>query len=516
MSTEFWKTKCGPTEISAWQRQAERLRTRFESVADEYRQQSDHGAGISFALVQWQLPSCDELGKFNCQRAIWEINKGDTSDSASEPWSCIRIPSINEGQWTCRSWYSTLPGCRWVMSQPIDQRDRLTKFRLICQKLFDDGDKLLERVPFRESIPLIDRRKQSGGWLSTLFESSWGPAHSFGLKSVRMFSGGGMGFTAIPYIEGLTIEGDPPPISLGFQWASLQDFGGKQPECFFCISQDVLNDSAHMIDWLLSLCNTAAIPGGDEVERCFGTPNSSPDIDVRAVLTNAIKVQSYNPSDSDNLPERYVCDLFPCAKDALPVIMVRAIAGSIYKRQIFGPGVNLTRSTYCPTDFQMATLQRVNVSWDAALERLVVVAGCRTTDVELMDAPEILRRLAELENSVIPEINDAGAGEHGKSEGEPLTTLRDCDRKAGRQYDKAMDHAAEMERELVTYDEAYDHYCEYLKDEGEKIPRRDSWKRFVSKFLRANGRPKYAKGGGVETRSVVRSKSKNRTKTDRI
>lgn len=92
--------------------------------------------------------------------------------------------------------------------------------------------------------------------------------------------------------------------------------------------------------------------------------------------------------------ERLVCDLYPLAIEAFAQLWVIGVTpGEIGNRQIVGPGVNVTRLTYCPTDSEMKTLELAGGGWRAALQKLVQ-SGCRVIDVEQMDAPEILRRLA--------------------------------------------------------------------------------------------------------------------------
>ncbi|MDB5348079.1 MAG: hypothetical protein JWP89_6456 [Schlesneria sp.] len=124
----------------------------------------------------------------------------------------------------------------------------------------------------------------------------------------------------------------------------------------------------------------------------------APDLiaDPKVILEQSRVVQMYFSNGAESLRERLVCDLYPCAKDAFPDSMARAVAGAIWRRQIVGPGVDSIRRTYCPTDEQLKSLEEINGVWESALQRLVVDAGCRASDVEQMDASEILRRLATL------------------------------------------------------------------------------------------------------------------------
>ena len=147
-------------------------------------------------------------------------------------------------------------------------------------------------------------------------------------------------------------------------------------------------------------------------------------LDSSAVIAEVTRNFDYRVQTA--LGRRYVCDLFPCAKDALLIEFVMwEMPGTIGERQIGGPGVNLTRRTYCPTDAQMETLQRAG-GWLDAIARLTAT-GQTVLAIEQMDAPEILRCLAA-------ETADA-AGQGGKPLGAQVvqslqtqkpTAMTDC------------------------------------------------------------------------------------------
>jgi len=160
-----------------------------------------------------------------------------------------------------------------------------------------------------------------------------------------------------------------------------------------------------------------------------------------------------------------------------------------------------------------STREGNNPKWEPAINAIDELLRLAHKNGELARLA-VARR--EATNAEMAGVDNIGAGERDAGGKPAKTILRDCDQKAGRQYDSAMEHADGIDVELKTYEAAFNHYCKYLRDDGEKLPLLSSWKRFVSNYLKATGRPKYSKGKGIETRSVVRSKSKNRTETDRI
>lgn len=241
---------------SSWQRRAGVLRTRFEDVADEYRRENGDGIPVKFAMTHYAKPF-DELGNFNHQLAIRRyLNKRESP--CCEVWSWYRIEKGDSAD-RFRWFACNLPGADWLLSQPEELQARLQKFHVIVKGLLGDGGTLLATMPFHwpESFPSC--REAARDWLSILFEASWGPAHPFGLKTERLFVGGVWGETATPYIDRQTVdvEHEPTLDSLFRQLESFPEFGGEQPECFFAISRDVLRDSACLLEWLLSLCDTA-------------------------------------------------------------------------------------------------------------------------------------------------------------------------------------------------------------------------------------------------------------------
>ena len=83
--------------------------------------------------------------------------------------------------------------------------------------------------------------------------------------------------------------------------------------------------------------------------------------------------------------------------------------------------------------------------------------------------------------------------------------------KAYSQYTKAM----EGKPELKTDREAYDWYEDNLEDD-EKLPSFTTWTKYLRTARNAFDAQKNKRGLGVETRSVVRLKTGNRTKADRL
>lgn len=138
-------------------------------------------------------------------------------------------------------------------------------------------------------------------------------------------------------------------------------------------------------------------------------------------------------------------------------------------------------------------------------------------DEELLRAHvlELQKYLTELANSDNPRFpsppgNEAG-GEHDNIDHQS-EKLRPCASKAWTQYQIAI----KSEAELKTDQEAYRWYIDNFADDDETLPEFATWVRYVREARAAKGKQKNRRGGAVETRSVVKSKSKNRTKADRI
>jgi hypothetical protein len=109
-----------------------------------------------------------------------------------------------------------------------------------------------------------------------------------------------------------------------------------------------------------------------------------------------------------------------------------------------------------------------------------------------------------------------GMGANG-NEGVSGAKLKPCVIKAWQQHEKAIEDATSKQEELKGELGVYEWYEKYLLDDDETLPSFETWAKYVRvyKLIRTGGN--LSKGGVAhETRSVVRAKSKNRTKSDRL
>ena len=257
----------------AWRRQAASLRSQFESVAAQHLRESSGCATVEFALVQHYhgqivctMADYDSVGdgtfpflkpldrktcnldKRNQILAVAELQKQSPDIPCDKQWAC---QSGRRTGWA-RTFATNLPPDSQGDSPPSEPHKRLSQTRRIVTQLFKQGEMLLRTAPFSspdfirfsaKDYDEVDQPRDIKGmrWLTVLFEGSWGPAHPFGLQTVRQSAIGATMNLNFPYSE------------------------GKSRPCFYCISRDVLMDSARLIDWLLSLCD-ADVPAEAKVE----------------------------------------------------------------------------------------------------------------------------------------------------------------------------------------------------------------------------------------------------------
>lgn len=248
-----------PMNKNVWARQAQQLQKRFEDASDEYRRESS-GKNVEMVMVHCDLKYA-ELAQFQLNTAVHRMDRMvRTNEAAQDASGTFGYKAFEvSGKWKSRLFHSSLPPGSYILKQSKKLRDQLTKFPKILISLFNDGSSLLVNKPFTfpEGFPSVAEAKSD--WLSILFEASWGPANNVGLNLPRWFAGGSLGSTAIPYVEGYKKpkKRSRQILSEVLTGLALDEFGGVQPECFFCVSSNVLGDSARLLDWLIELNSQA-------------------------------------------------------------------------------------------------------------------------------------------------------------------------------------------------------------------------------------------------------------------
>jgi hypothetical protein len=161
---------------------------------------------------------------------------------------------------------------------------------------------------------------------------------------------------------------------------------------------------------------------------------------------------------------------------------------------------------------QLRNSRRSLRAWD-----LSIPAGFNDRPADFFEAERQLERLVDsLTPSAVVTVEERqidAAAEQSEPELRDAQSphLKPCVAKAYSQYKKAM----EEKPELKTDREAYDWYEENLEDD-EKLPSFTTWTKYLRTARNAFDAQKNKRGLGVETRSIVRLKTGNRTKADRL